>query len=156
MAPQFWSLLVLALTFVAQQPVQTPDAPEVFTPAEKAQLARAGKIDGRIKIYQTASERYKAAVAGQMAKHDYASVPGTLALWSQLFTMSAKDIDASITNRKKKSGALIRYEIQVRRSITDMQAFKTAVPVDVIDHFDEWLAQAESVHQLFVDVLFPK
>ncbi len=133
-----------------------PEALEVFTPAEKAQLAKAGKIDSRIKIYQAVSERYKAAVAGEMTKHDYAAVPGTLALWSQLLTTSAKDIDASITNRKKKSGALIRFEIQVRRSITDMQAFKTAVPVDVIDHFDEWLARAESVHQQFVDILFPK
>jgi hypothetical protein len=155
MAPQLWSLL-LFLSFLAQQPSQVPEFADVLTPAEKAQLVRATKIDSRIKVYQAASERYKAEVSVEMGKHAYASLPETLRLWGQMLSMSAKDIDAGITNRKKKSGALIQYEIQLRRSITDMQAFKTAVPVDVIDHFDEWLTLAEAVHQQFVDILFPK
>lgn len=156
MAPHFWSLMLLLLSFAVRQSGQAPDTADVLTPAEKAQLAKATKIDSRIKVYQAASERYKTAVAGEMAQHDYSSIPGTLQPWAQLLKMSAQDIDASITNRKKKSGALIRYEIQLRRSITEMQAYKTAVPVDVIDQFDAWMAQAESVHQQFVDILFPK
>ena len=156
MAPQFWSLLLLVLSFGAQQAAQPLQETNVLTPAEQAQLSKATKIDGRIKVYQTASERFRASVAGAVAKHDFPSIPGPLRLWGQLLIASEKDIDASITNRKKKSGALIKYEIQLRRSITEIQKFKTSVSVDVYDEFDVWLKQAEAVHQQFVDILFPK
>jgi hypothetical protein len=155
MALHFWSLILL-LGFAVQQAKQAPEATDVLTPAERSQMAKATKIDGRIKVYQAASERFKAKLANEMAKRDYSAVPDTLQLWAQLLKISLKDIDASITNRKKKSGALKNYEIRVRKSITDVQAYKTAVPVDVIDQFDTWLAQAEDVHQKFVDILFPK
>ena len=155
MALHFWSLILL-LCFVASQANQAPEPADALTPAEEAALAKATKIDGRIKVYQAASERFLTDLSNEVTKHNYPAVPDTLRLWAQLLKISLKDIDASITNRKKKSGALIHYEIKLRRSITDAQAYKTAVPVDVIDKFDVWLAQAEEVHQKFVDILFPK
>ncbi len=152
MVPHLWPLILLLGLLQ-----QTNQLPELLTPAEKAQLARQTKIDGRIKVYQTASERFRATVSSSVAKHDYSGVVPSLASWADLLEMSAKDIDKSITNRKKKSGALIRYEIHLRRAITEVQAFaKSEVPVDEIDHLDAWLTRAEAVHQQLVDILFPK
>ena len=154
MISHFWSLILLLC--LGMQANQAPEITDVLTTTESAALTKATKIDGRIKVYQTASERFRADLSTEMAKHNYSAIPDTLKLWAQLLKISLKDIDESITNRKKKSGALIHYEIKLRRSITDTQAYKTAVPVDVIDEFDTWLAHAESVHQKFVDILFPK
>jgi hypothetical protein len=155
MAPLFWSLILL-LGFSIGQANQSSDVPDVFTPAEKVDLAKSAKIDGRIKVYQAASQRFRSSLEAEMAKHEYSPVPETLQSWAQVLKISLKDIDQSITNRKKKSGALKNYEIRLRKSITDVQAYKTAVPVDMIDEFDNWLKQAEDVHQKLVDILFPK
>ena len=155
MIPLFWSMILL-FSFAVQQVNQPPEAPDLFTPAERSQLAKSTKIDGRIKVYQAASERFRTGLESEMTKHNYSAIPDTLKSWAQLLKISVKDIDESITNRKKKSGALKNYEIRVRKSISNAQAYKTAVPVDIIDQFDAWLAQAEDVHQRLVDILFPK
>lgn len=155
MAPLLWSLILL-LGFAAQQGNQSQEAADVFTPAEKSDLARSTKIDGRIKVYQAASQRFRSTLEAEMGKHDYSAVPETLQSWAELLKISLKDIDQSITNRKKKSGALKNYEIRLRKSISDVQAYKTTVPVEVIDQFDAWQTHAEDVHQKLVDILFPK
>ena len=156
MAPLFCSL-ILILGFSTHQANQSQDIPDVFAPAEKAALASSPKIDGRIKVYQATSERFRANLAAAIAKNDYSSLPTTLQDWAQVLQISSKDIDQSIKNRKKKSGALKNYEIRLRKSISDVQAYaKSSVPVDVIDQFEAWLTQAEDVHQKLVDILFPK
>jgi hypothetical protein len=155
MSSNLWPFILL-LGFGVAQANQAPEPADGLTPAETTQLAKEQKIDGRIKVYLAASERHRAAISTEMAKHQYPEIPNKLQSWEQLLKTSLKDIDASITNRKKKSKTLIRYEIQLRKSITEAQAYKTNVPVDVIDPFDAWLNQAEDVHQKFVDILFPK
>jgi hypothetical protein len=151
----FCPLIVVAV-LLAQNGSQATAPLDPLTPAEKSRLEAEPKVDDRIKIYQTASERFRSTLQTQIKEHEFETLQGLLDSWLQLLETSAKDIDTSITNRKKKSKALIRYEIQLRRSISDVQGYKTTVPVDVFDAFEAWAKQAENIHQTFVDILFPK
>ncbi len=147
--------LVLITGFGMYQSPQTSEPADGLAPLERSRLLKEQKIDNRIKIYQGASERYRMTVTTGIKKQDYTGLPAMLQSWMNLLDESLKDIDASI-NRKKKSKALIRYEIQLRKSINDVQAFRTSAPVEVFDQFDSWLTRAEEVRKKFVDIIFPK
>ena len=75
--------------------------------------------------------------------------------WKDRLTASLKDIEAKV-NRKKKSGALIDYEIQLRKSIFYVSDVRLKAPYTQQDGFDSWIAEAELVHQKFVDILFQR
>jgi hypothetical protein len=146
-------LLLWFLALVSQ--AQTPVSEDGFTPQERSKLAQQQKIDGRIKVYQSATERTKSALAAKLRQQEYASVPEILQSWNRLLTLSLQDIDQSIVDRRKKSNALIRYEIQLRKAISDIQAQKTAAPVEIFDQLDAWLKRADEVRRKLVDILFP-
>jgi hypothetical protein len=146
-------LLLWFLALVSQ--AQTPVSEDGFTPQERSKLAQQQKIDGRIKVYQSATERTKSALAAKLRQQEYASVPEILQSWDRLLTLSLQDIDQSIVDRRKKSNALIRYEIQLRKAISDIQAQKTAAPVEIFDQLDAWLKRADEVRRKLVDILFP-
>jgi predicted phage-related endonuclease len=147
---------MLLLWFLAQvSPAQIPVSEDGLTAQEQGKLAEQKKIDGRIKVYQSATERYKSALVAKLKQQEYASVPEILQSWNRLLTYSLQDIDKSIVDRRKKSKALIRYEIQLRKAISDIQARKTAAPVEVFDQLDTWLKQADQVRRKLVDIIFP-
>ena len=147
--------LALIAGFSMLQVRQAPESSDWLTPLERSRLLIEQKIDNRIKIYRSASERYKTSVAAAVKKQEYAALPAVLQSWTNLLDASREDIDASI-NRKKKSKTLKNYEIQIRKSINDLQAFRTSVPVEIFDQFESWLNRAERVRSSFVDILFPK
>jgi predicted nucleotide-binding protein (sugar kinase/HSP70/actin superfamily) len=147
---------LLVLLFLTLAPaLQNPAVQDGLTDLERSKIAGQQNIEGRIKVYQSASERYRTTLFSALKKQDYAPVPQTLESWSNLLTFSLQDIDKSIVNRKKKSKALIRYEIQLRKAISDVQALKTAAPVEIFDQLESWAKQADAVRQKFVQIIFP-
>jgi hypothetical protein len=126
---------------------------DVLTPAEREQLQGETKIDRRIKIYEAASVRLHKALGEAVAKGDFQSVPETLKSWTSLLAISLKDIEAS-AGQKKRPKSLIRYEIQVRKAISDMQDYKVRAPIEQQDTFDSCLSQAEAIRKQFVEILF--
>ncbi len=147
-------LLLLALGFGLQAANPSPASGDGLTSAEKDQLQKEQKIDNRIKIYEAASTRLFKTLEAQVLKDEFQSVPGTLKEWTSLLDLASKDIDSN-ASRKKKSKALIRYEIQLRKSLADVQGFKIRAPVDQQDEFDAFLSHAEEIRKKFVDILFP-
>jgi hypothetical protein len=151
MTSKFLWFLLLSLAHAVQNA-----APEDgLTAAERTKMAGQQKIDGRIKIYESASQRHKAALSSASQKQDHDSVPEILKSWTSLLNFSFQDIDRSIVDRRKKSKPLIRYEIQLRKAIAEVQALKTAAPVEIFDQLDAWAKQADSVRQKFVQIIFP-
>jgi hypothetical protein len=145
----------LASWFQAASAPGQGSATECLTAAEKKRLSEEGKVDGRIKVYRDVSERFHQAVIGAVAKRNLDDLPVLVACWRDLLAMSSKDIEANI-NRKKKSGALINYEIQLRKSIVDMNDARLKAPVEKQEDFDSWLSQAKTVREKFVDILFQR
>ena len=152
-----WMVLLAAFAVCmrAETPPRQEAASECFNAAEKKRLAGQDKIDGRIKVYRGISERYQHAVPGLAAKTRFEEVPALIACWKELLEISLTDIEANI-NRKKKSGALIDYEIQLRRSIVDMNSIRLRSPAERQDDFESWIAQASRIRQKFVDILFQR
>lgn len=132
-----------------------PVAGDVFNSAEKAQLEDAkNNIERRIKVYEATSRRIQQTLEASVAKEDFQTVPENLRLWTALLSKSLEDIEASLKS-KKKSGALIKYEIQLRKSIANTESLKIKAPVDQQDLFDSCISQAEAVRKKFVAILFP-
>ena len=131
-----------------------PVVGDVFNSAEKAQLENATNIERRIKVYEATSRRIQQTLEASVAKEDFQTVPENLTLWIALLSKSLEDIEANLKSNKK-SGALIKYEIQLRKSITNTESLKIKAPVDQQDLFDSCISQAETVRKKFVAILFP-
>ncbi len=132
----------------------SPASEDGLTAAEKEQLGREKKIDGRIKIYSGASTRQFKTLEAEVLKEDFQPVPASLKSWGALLDLAIKDISEN-ASRKRKSKALIRFEIQLRKDLSDVQGFKIRAPVDQQDAFDAFLNHAEEIRKKFVDILFP-
>ena len=133
---------------------EAPPAPgEIFNANEKARIEKADKVDGRIKVYEAASKRIQQALESAIKANDFQAFPDNLNLWMSLLSKSLEDIEANL-KAKKKPRSLINYEIQVRKSITNMENFKIRVPVDQQDLVDSCLAHAEKVRKRYVEILF--
>jgi len=122
---------------------------------ESKQLSATENIVGRIKIYRQISDRLRRAVELTISRQDFDAIPAMLHCWKDRLTVSLKDIEAKV-NRKKKSGALIDYEIELRKSIFYVNDVKLKAPYTEQSDFDSWISQAELVHQRFVDILFQR
>jgi hypothetical protein len=122
---------------------------------ETKQLSAQVKIDGRVKVYRNISERYHKAVQSAVSAANHDEVPALIRCWQELLAASLKDIEANI-NRKKKSGALIDYEIQLRKSIVDMGNSRLKVSYEQQSDFESWLSQAQVARKRFVDILFQR
>ena len=147
-----WSLsLFLSLVFQAGSPAGAPGS--ALTPTEQLKLEKEDKIDGRIKIYQSASKRIQRTIEEAVGKDDFKAVPQNLRLWVSLLSDSLKDIGSNLKT-KKKSRALIKFEIQVRKEILATQNYKIKAPIDQQDLFESCLEQAENVRSKFVELLF--
>jgi hypothetical protein len=146
--------LLLGLVLLVQTSGNAPVPDNGLTNAENEQLRKEQKIDGRIKIYDKASTRIFKALQGEVRKDDFQAAPSTLKKWTALLDSAAQDIEAR-ASRKKKSKALIRYEITLRKALSDVQGFKLQAPLDQQDTFDAFLKHAQEIRKGFVDILFP-
>ncbi len=144
--------LVLAFSLQAGE-VPPPASINIFSPAEKAQIESANNVERRIRVYESASRRIQQTLEAASAKDDFQAVPENLKLWTALLSKSLEDIEINL-NEKKKSRALISYEIHVRKSIANTENLKIKAPVDQQDLFDSCISQAEAVHKKFVEILF--
>jgi hypothetical protein len=148
-------LLLLALALDSQgglSPASIPPA-NCLSDLDKTKLTTETGIEKRIKICKDISERFHKAVEQAEKKQPAEGVPDLLACWSDLLAASMKDVEANI-NRKKRSGALKDFEIQIRKSIRDMQDSKLRAPFEESKNYDAWLEQANLVRKKFVDILF--
>jgi hypothetical protein len=127
----------------------------VLTPLEKSQLEVEDKIENRIRTYGLASLRFHKLIEGAVLREDLQNLGESFECWSDLLSSSLKDIEKSV-ERKKKSKALIRYEIQLRKSISDITELKLKVTLEEQKQFDAWLEQAEEIRRKFVDILFQR
>jgi hypothetical protein len=141
------------LAFSLQAGPVPPAGTDIFSPAEKAQIESAANVERRIKVYESASRRIQKTLEAAAAKDNFDAVPENLKLWNALLSKSLEDIEINL-KAKKKSRALISYEIQVRKSIDSMKNIKIKAPVDQQDFFDSCLSEAEAVRKKFVEILF--
>jgi hypothetical protein len=125
----------------------------VLIAEEKARIARSASAEDRIKVYESASKRIQDTFQAAIASDDFYRVPEILKRWTDLLSGSLADIEANLKT-KKKSKALIRYEIQVRKSIGDCRSYKARAPVDQQDGLDASIAKAEEIRRQFVDIIF--
>lgn len=155
----YYRLLILIVA-IGIQAEQQPPAPlwndlGALTLAEISQLEKADKVDKRIRIFETASARILGSIRSEVQKNQFTTVPGQLRSWSDFLFTTLKDIEVSV-DRKKKSKALIRYEIHLRKAISEVKEWKIDSPHDLQDSFDAWLAQAEDVRKKCIDILFQR
>ena len=127
----------------------------ILTPLEKSQLEAEDKIENRIRTYALASARVHKLIEGAVLRDDLEKLAENFECWSDLLASSLKDIEKYV-ERKKKSKALIRYEIQLRKSIADITELKVRVALEEHKLFDSWLDQAEGIRRKFVDILFQR
>jgi hypothetical protein len=126
---------------------------DVLNAEEKQKLERAQNVDDRIKVYSAASKRMQQSIQSNVRKNDFSGVPEALKQWISLLSGSLEDINSNL-NTRKKSKPLIKYEIQVRKSLTELKGYKTKAPVEQQDEFDSQLAAAEKIRKRLVEIIF--
>jgi len=150
-------MLVSQWLFLAALVIPQGTAPTftegILNAKETGQLARATKVEERIKVYETASKRMQQTVHALAANEKFSQINETLRLWDALLTGSIEDIEANLKT-KKKSRALIRYEIQVRKALTAAQDYRNSIPPEQMEEFDAYLANAEKIRKRFVKIIF--
>jgi hypothetical protein len=149
-----WALVFILGMFI-QAGGNPPLPDDALNAAEKAEIARASGVEARIKIYKTASTRIQKDLQSAISKGEFQTVPGILKTWTLLLSGSLKDIEANLKT-KKRSRALISYEIQVRKAISVTQGSQIRAPVDQQDVFDSCLSKAEAIRMRFVEILFSR
>jgi hypothetical protein len=154
-AMAFLTPFFLALSLLFQAAAGPPDMSNILNPAEQAQMSAAQKVEDRIKVYLNASIRIQRSLHETVTKKEYETTPNTLQLWGSLLSKSLEDIEANLKT-KKKSKALIRYEIQVRKALVDLRNSKVNAPYEQQDAFDDCITRAESIRKKFVEILFPR
>ena len=146
--------LIVSLGQETTAPVDLSDR-QLLTPAEKSLLERETHIDGRIRIYESASLRFQRSIQVATKQEEIEGFLEDLESWVKLLSVSREDIESNV-NRKKKSRALIRYEIQVRKTAGDLQDARPNIPLESQAEFDSYLGRAEVVRKTFVDILFQR
>jgi hypothetical protein len=146
--------LTLIFSIIAQSGGILTPAAEGLTADERERLAREQKLDNRIKIYETASKRLLKSLETAVIKEQYDSDLPILKAWTYLLNTSFEDIEKN-ASRKKKSKALIRLEIQLRKALSDVQEYKLRAPLDQQGAFDAFLSRSEQIRKKFVEILFP-
>jgi hypothetical protein len=139
---------------VNTQTVQLP-GPDGLTPTERSKLDKEGKIDSRIRIYESASDRFHKTVRSALQKQEFEVVDDALNSWTKVLSASLEDIEMNV-NRKKMSRALIRYEIQLRKAFGDLQDLKYKAPVEEQEKIEKWLGRAEGIRDSFLSILFKR
>jgi hypothetical protein len=152
MMPNYGSLILFFVLLL--QADNSPTVVDGFSTAERLQLNSKSKIEDRIRIYESVSSRYHKSIEQAADKHDFEKIPDLLRSWTSAISKSHTDINQNI-DRKKKSNALIKFEIQLRKSIVDMRDARIKAPVDDQDYYNDWIAHAEEVRRQFVDIIFP-
>jgi hypothetical protein len=152
-------MLFLSTIFLAfGMSLQTMGIPsfegDIFTEKEAEKLQKEKDINDRIKIYTNASKRIQKRLSKSASKNQYHIVPDELKLWLELLTKSLEDIETNL-EPGKKSKNLIKYEIQVRKSMAEMEDYAIRAPYEQQDLFDAFLKKAEKIRQGFVALIFP-
>jgi hypothetical protein len=111
-------------------------------------------IDGRIDVYRNASIRMQKELKETVSKNGFQNVSDRIHLWTSLVTESLKDIEFSIDPKKKKSKALIKYEIHVRQTIDDLRELQIRAPYEQQQIFDSCIERANAARGKMVDILF--
>jgi hypothetical protein len=151
----FLAALILAFNILGQTEFVPSFDDDVFSSKEKIQLEKADSVDRRIKIYTEASKRLQKELHEAVIAGDFKFVPANLRQWTLLLVRSLEDIEANL-KPKKKYKSLIKYEIQVRKSLAAIRDYRIQAPIDQQDAFDSCLVQAESVHKRLVEKIFPQ
>ncbi len=151
----FPAVLILTFSLFLQAEWASSLEGDVFTSKEIKKLEKERDINDRIKVYTTASKRIQKRLDKAASRGQFQSVPRDLELWTVLLSNALKDIEANI-NPNKKSKNLIKFEIEVRKSLDSIQDYRIKAPVDQQDAFDVCLAQAEAIRKKFVEIIFPR
>ena len=147
-----WSLTIILVLFL-QAGITPQSTGELFDPKEKAKIEKEKTVEGRIKVYEAASKRMQKTLETAIDQENFQSVPENLKLWTSLLLKSLEDIETNLKT-KKKSRALIKFEIQIRKAIANTENYKIRAPVEQQEAFDSCIAQAEKVRRRFVEILF--
>ena len=148
-------LIYLLVTATFQDPAARDGAPDFLTPQERSRLARESKAEGRVGVYQAASQRYEATVTKLVAGEQLEALSSALAQWRLLLDTSLKDIEAGVVPGKKPKNVR-RYEIHLRKVLSDMTRLKKTGTVEMFDALEAWCTRAEAVRQRIVDIMFAK
>jgi hypothetical protein len=142
----FWLSLVLQTAVLSTN--------EFLTADEQNRFDKATEVEGRIKIYHSALKRIQETIETAAAKDDFEKVPETLKRWTSILVKSCDDIETNL-KKKKRSRALIKYEIDIRQSIEQNKKIKYKAPFEQLELFNSYIAEAEAVRKRLLKVLFP-
>lgn len=149
----FTSFLLIGMAVQLSEQFAIDLPPDVLTAAERQKLGGSRKIDDRVKVYEAASMRHLQTARALAKSQDFSRLSEHLRFWGDLISVSRDDVDKNI-NRKKKSRALIRYEIHLRKAIGEMSKLMLTFPADEDQNWESWMEKAEAARKRFVEILF--
>ena len=146
------SLIVGLLLQAAGEPVFPEN---LFTLKEKQKLQKnLDDLEERIEVYRDASVRIFKSIEKEVSTDNYSAIPARLEIWVVLLSESLKDIETNIDPKKRKLKDLIKYEIQIREALHDLEDFRLRAPPGQQELFESFIRQADDAHGEMVKILF--
>jgi len=153
------ALLFMLMSALAIPAPQAPVAPDrnldFLTEKERADLRRQSNVDGRIRVYLSASERYQSTVPKLVTGQEFDTLSGTMAKWEALLVSSLADIESGVAPGKKPKN-LRRFEIHLRKAIGEVQSLRKSGSVEAFDALEGWCSRAETIRGTIVKIMFAK
>ncbi len=148
--------LISLLIVLLLQAAEVPAFPEnLFTAKEKKKLEKnLDDLEERVEVYRDASVRIYKSIEKEVSDNNYGAIPPRLKTWVVLLSESLKDIETNIDPKDRKMKDLIKYEIQIREAIHDLEDFKLRAPAEQLEVFESCIREADEARGQIVKLLF--
>ncbi|HEV8132081.1 MAG TPA: hypothetical protein VGQ81_12570 [Acidobacteriota bacterium] len=143
--------LVLLLMLQASPDINSP-----FNEKERAIYLQKHSFSDRMELFYEVVARYRREFDAYGKQKDYSGFLPILDKYSHLLKVMEQDLLQLPGEKKAKSKALRKLEIQLRKAKEDLQNFRSNASAEQQTAFENSLAQSESLRTRMLQIIFGK
>ncbi len=142
------------LIFLIFQSAQSTESP--FTEKERALYSQKRAFNERMEFFDDVVARYRKEFDAYNRRKDFEGFVQFLNSYGQLLKITDDDVREIPGDKKGKSKALRKLEIQLRKAKEDLQSFKPNASAEQQATFERAINQSESVRTRMLQIIFGK
>jgi ATP-dependent helicase/DNAse subunit B len=134
----------------------SPDIDSSFNEKERAMYLQKHSFNDRMELFDEVVVRYRREFDAYGRQKDYSGFGPLLDKYNHLLKVTEQDLLQLPGEKKAKSRALRKLEIQLRKAKEDLQGFKSNAGADQLSAFENSIAQSESLRTKMLQIIFGK
>src|SRR5947209_7166285 len=144
-------VLLFSLILQTTAPVNSP-----FTEKERSLYSQKHTFGERMEFFDDVVARYRREFDAYNRRKDFEGFITFLDSYGHLLKIIDEDVREMPGDKKGKSKALRKLEIQLRKSKEDLQSFKPNAGAEQQTVFESAITQSESVRTRMLQIIFGK